>query len=309
MHNFREDYKKAIKKLPEFHMDADRVSDELHHRKMVSARRRKTVISAVSAACVLILCSVGTVSALSYYSSRITVEGNGFSFLGKGAGTIEEMMEESPDGKDDSGMSMAQTMDGEGSLAKGNVEGSDFAEADGFFEAGGGAFDIEEEPAEGYASLEAEVEDIAERTYDTIEEFYSNEDILIAIPELEWLGDMSQLTQQQVIVSDGPFPMVYVSADFGEQSFFMTQMDNRESESYASSTVFSGDAVNERMLINDQGMEYQVFDSVENGEVISTHAAISINGRDLILNFFHYESSVVDAVLKQLDVSIYFIEE
>lgn len=303
MRNFREDYKKAIKKLPEFHMDADRVHDELHHRKMVSARRRKKLISAVSAACVLILCSVGTVSALSYYSSRIIVERNGFSFLGKGAQTEEEMLADLSD----------MPAEGENDMARGadreTVSDAWNAGEDDFLEAGGGVFGKERDSAEEYAYLEAEVEDINERTYDSIEEFYRNEDIVIAIPEPEWLGDVSQLTQQQVIVSDGCFPMVYVSMDFGEQSFFMSQTDNRESEGYASSTVFSGDAVNERSLVNDQGMEYCLFDSVEDGEVISTHAAISINGRDLILNFFHYESSVVDAVLKQLDVSIYFIEE
>ena len=63
-----------------------------------------------------------------------------------------------------------------------------------------------------------------------------------------------------------------------------------------------------REVANEQGLVYQVFDSVEDGEVISTHAAISVNGRDLTFSFSGYKIDEVDAVLKQLDVSIYFVE-
>jgi len=102
---------------------------------------------------------------------------------------------------------------------------------------------------------------------------------------------------------------VRVHVAFGEKIFSMTQADNRGVEGYASSSVFMGNMVNQRELENDQGFVYQMFDSEEDGEKISTHAAISLNGRDLILNFWRFEEQEIDTILKQLDVTIYFKEE
>ena len=146
-----------------------------------------------------------------------------------------------------------------------------------------------------------------EREYDSVEAFRQNEDVVIAIPEIAWLGQPEEVESQLVLVTDA-MQMVYVSIDFGEKHFFMRQTDNREYPNYASSTVYPGEAVNVREVANEQGLVYQVFDSVEDGEVISTHAAISVNGRDLTFSFSGYKIDEVDAVLKQLDVSIYFVE-
>ena len=288
MRNFREEYKKSVGELPEFHMDADRVKDELHHRKMVAARRRKTMISVVSAACLFLLCSVGTVTAVNYHSSRIRVERNGFSFLGEEAADCG-VAENTPE------IASFKAVAGEGGIAAYNgTEEADETEG----EIVGEAYED---------ALECEVEIVEAREYDSVEEFRKNEDVVIAIPELTNLGSAEALKSQQVMISDA-MQMVYVSIDFGEKHFSMRQTDNREYPAYASSTVYPGEAVNVREVVNEQGLTYQIFDSVEGEEVISAHAAISVNGRDLTFTFSGYKNDEIDAVLKQLDVSIYFVE-
>lgn len=288
MRNFRKEYKKSIEELPEFHMDADRVKDELHHRKVVAARRRKSMISVASAACLFLLCSVGTVAAVSYHSSRIQVERNGFSFLGEGAAECG-VAEDTPEIASFKAAPQEDRIAAyDGTKKADGIEGEIFNDA--------------------YAdAVECEVEVVEEREYDSVEEFRQNEDVVIAIPEFTSLGSSEELKSQLVMVSD-MMQMVYVSIDFGEKHFSMRQTDNREFPIYASSTVYPGDAANIREVVNEQGLTYQVFDSVEGEEVISVHAAISVNGRDLTFNFSGYKNEEVDAVLKQLDVSIYFVE-
>lgn len=272
LRNFREEYSKALQELPEFHMDADKVRDEGYHHRMAAARRRKMFISAASVACLFLLCSVGTAVAMNYQSGRIEVARNGFSFLGEGAKEIST----------------------DEAAFTGHMDGGDHDAAEACEEGEDAFFMVEEQ-------------ELVERTYDSIEEFYENESIVIAIPEIEWLGDKAELEEERVVVMD--FMPVSVRISFGEKIFMMSQADNRETPTYASSTVFMGDAANERNFTTQQGITFKVFDSVEGDKVISTHAAISVNGRDIIYNFWGYKNDEVDAVLKQLDVSIYFREE
>lgn len=300
LRNFREEYSKALQELPEFHMDVSQIRSKEIQVRMARARRRKMLIPAVSAACIFLMCGVGA-AAMNYQSSRIQVERNGFSFLGQGV---------APDGEaaggaasaggaalSEGGASQAETAEDTGVAYALNKR----AEEEGFPEAQG------ESAQDGVAvaQIVAEV-DCTDITYDSIEEFRRCEDMVIAIPEAEWLGDPEELEDQFVTVN---MMHVMVSMSFGEKRFFMSQADNREFPNYASSSVFMGDAANERTLTNDQGMTYTLFDSVEEDQVVSTHAALSANGRDIIYTFFGYESEEVDAVLKQLDVSIYFREE
>ena len=280
MRNFREEYSKSVSELPEFHMDADRVKDELHHRRMVAERRRKMIISVASAACLFLLCSVGTVTAVNYHSGRIKVERNGFAFLGEGAEAFDER----------------ESMPEIASFKAGPQEG-------GIAASGGN----QDEDGGEQQAVDCETEIVEEREYDSVEAFRQNEDVVIAIPDLTWLGPAEDIESQRVVITD-ILQMVYVSVNFGEKRFDMRQTDNREYPSYASSTVFTGEAANEREVTNEQGLVYQVFDSVEGEEVISTHAAISVKGRNLTFSFSGYKNDEVDAVLKQLDVSIYFVE-
>lgn len=307
MRNFREEYKKSVGELPEFHMDADRVQDELHHRRMVAARRRKTMISVASAACLFLLCSVGTAAAVNYHSSRIEVERNGFSFLGEGAVACDEAEDVPeiaafraiPQEEQIASYDPAKDAGSGKEKAAGGTKEEEAAENDGRESKAVSKVSVD--------TMECEAELVEEREYDSVEAFRQNEDVVIAIPEIAWLGQPEEVESQLVLVTDA-IQMVYVSIDFGEKHFFMRQTDNREYPNYASSTVYPGEAVNVREVANEQGLVYQVFDSVEDGEVISTHAAISVNGRDLTFSFSGYKIDEVDAVLKQLDVSIYFVE-
>lgn len=272
MLNFREEYQKEWKKSPKFCMEAGRVQDELHHRRMMAARRRRMVVSVASAACLCLVCSLGTVTAMNYYSSRITMERGGFIFLSPQAQENNEA----------AGGAVFQ-------MAKETV-----SEA------------VLEENVQPVAEVSSEI--VSERCYDSLEAFWEAEDIQIAIPELSQLGSEDKIEEQNILVVD-TLDYVSVSMVFEDRHFFMSQTDHRERPIYSSSSAFMGECVNERQIKNDAGPICQVFDSKEEGVITSTHAAISINGRDLVLTFWGYKNSEIDAVLKQLDVSMYFTEE
>ena len=273
MLNFREEYYKELKKSPKFCMEAGRVQDELHHRKMMAARRRRMFVSVASAACLFLVCSLGTVTAMNYYSSRITMERGGFTFLSP----LAQEKNEAP---------------GEGAAFQMAKETATEA--------------VLEENVQQVAELSSEI--ISERSYDSLEEFWGAEDIRIAIPKLSQLGSEDKMEEQNILVVD-TIDYVSVFIVFEDRHFFMSQTDYRDHPIYSSSSAFMGECVNERQVKNDAGPVWQVFDSKEEGVITSTHAAISINGRDLVLTFWGYKNSEIDAVLKQLDVSIYFIEE
>lgn len=301
MRNFRDAYKHAVDELPEFHMDVGRVRDEHHHRRMVAARRRRAFVSAAAAACVFLICGVGTATAMNYYSSTIKVREHGFSFQGKDAVILLE--ENSQDnnavnGDDADNGRIEAARAGGGEMAAGQDVPA------GTFQEGSGSGPYETEPA----GVEAVVQDLDETRYDTIEEFRAAEDVTIAIPDITWLGDPEEIECQEVILFGDP-PKVMVRIRTQESSFYMSQDDNRAHPNYASSKVFSGDVVNERMITNDQGLAYTVFDTQEDGEITATHAAVSINGRDLTLDFYGYDEETVSSVLKRLDLSIYVTDE
>ena len=43
MNNFRKEYGQAMKELPEFHMEAECVQDELHHHRMQKQSRNRRI--------------------------------------------------------------------------------------------------------------------------------------------------------------------------------------------------------------------------------------------------------------------------
>lgn len=286
LRKFREEYSKAMKSLPEFHLDAAAVKDETHHRKMVSVRRRKRVTSMAAAACIFLLCSIGTATAVSFQNSKVEIDNYGFAFLRGDTEVAPETGEAGGGEPVMTAMMKSVASDDEGVVG------------------------IAQEPGKEAAPIEAEAEvvDAQERIYETIADFRRSEDIVMALPKIAWLGTMEELEKQLVIVSD-VVARIHVIIEFEEKSFTMTQADNRGYSAYASSTTFLGEVANKRTFVNEQGLVYQVFDSVEEGEIISTHAAISVNGRDLTFSFSGYEKDEVDAVLKQLDVNVYFVEE
>lgn len=140
-------------------------------------------------------------------------------------------------------------------------------------------------------------------SYDSLEEFLAEETVTVAIPDCELLG-MEFEIENIMVMKD--FPSLMVRLQEGERIFTLHQRDNREYKQYASSTVFMGESVNERDFINGQGLAYVVFDTMEEGVITATHAVISINGRDLSMDFYGFEQETVENVLTGLDLSIYF---
>lgn len=295
MHNFREAYKSAVNELPGLRMDACRVQDELHHRRMAAARRKKTFMSAAAAACVFLVCGVGTAAAVNYSGSEIKIFNNGFSFTNQKAAA---------DGSE------GALPEAEAPVAAG---GADSAAVAAYSEGAARDRSADTGSAENAmgGALEPEVLEIVPietREYSTVEEFLAQEDIVIAIPPIEWLGEEEDLDWQQVVVADA-MNVVTVNYSFEDDKFFsIRQDDNRDTLSYASSSTYMGDAVNERYYTNEQGLQYMLFDSEENGRITSIHAAVCVNGRDITLNFFEYDEETVENVLEQLDLSIYFTE-
>lgn len=295
MHNFREAYKNAVNELPGFRLEACRVQDELHHHRMTAARRKKTFISAAAAVCVFLICGAGTIAAVSYRGSEVKIFNNGFSF------TNQTDCEEKCD--------LSRAAAGESVLA-GGAETAAAAAYPGETPSDRAVDGRNAKNAMGGAlePVELEAVPIETREYDTVEEFLAGEDIVIAIPPADWLGEEENLDWQKVVVADA-MNMVNVSYSFKDDSFFsMHQDDNRGTRGYASSSTYMGEAVNERDFINEQGIQYTLFDSEEDGKIVSTHAAVCVNGRDITLDFFEYDVETVEKVLYQLDLSIYFTE-
>lgn len=263
MRNFREAYRDSMKELPEFHMEAGDIQDEIRHasfvRRNAAAARHRILARGVTAAALFLVCGVGTVTAMNYRSGIIEVRGNGYSVVSEGTQIV--------------------SCDEEG----------------------------EEVPVctEEEAVYEEIVECCEPETYDSLESFYAAEDIAAAIPDPQWF-DTSFDSQQVMVMEQGEHIMISFSGE--NASFHMSQWDTRGYEGYASSTAYMGESVNERSFINNQGLDYVMFDTVEDGEITSTHAVISVNGRNLSLDFYGFEEAAIESILNKLDLSVYFRE-
>ena len=272
MIKFRNAYREAAGELPEFHMEASQVQDELHHHRMQMQRRRYLIARGCTAAAVFLLFGAGTVAAKNYRDSNIRVSDNGFVITSAG-----EDQEGLPDGRNLPDPASILSL--------------------------GGAFSIEE----GIPDDEMEVYEPEITEYNSIEEFLTVSNVTAAIPDKELFGET--FTGENVdVVEDGSEVSIYLYNE--NVSFFMIQFDNREYEGYSSAASFSGSSSNERSYINSQGLNYVVFDSVnEKGETESVHAAISVNGRDLTLTFQGFEETVIEKILYTLDLTVYFQDE
>lgn len=232
-------------------------------------------VKGVAAAAILAVCSAGTATAVNYHKSQIRVEEQGYSVTG----TAQE-------GVYDSAKKAGAEPDAyspEGRMAAGNMSGNPSVEEYG-------------------------CEEITEqqREYDSVEEFRSSEQITMALPEPEWLGETE--LKAQIYVSGNSDTVTAMLFGGEERSLFVTQWDTRGYESFGSATSYMGDSENERSFTNAQGFSYVMFDSVEGEEILSTHAVISVEGRELSLDFTGYEEAVIERVLRDLDLSVYFRE-
>ena len=280
MDKFQDAYREAVEELPGFHMDADRVQDELHHYKMLKQGRKYLITRGCTAAAVFLLCGAGTVAAKNIRDSIIRVNDSGFVITSENAAPDTENRKGLPDTT-----SILKT---------------------------GGVFSIEDDFPDEDALEEVEVVEYDPQTneYVSLETFLAQSDVAaeVPVPDKGLLG--MEFTSEKVLVIDGGKHIFISLYNEDEDMYFsLTQADNRGYESYSSATAYMGESRNERSFTNSQGMNYVVIDSVdENEKVMSVHAAISVNGRDLTLSFEGFDESAVEKVLYELDLSGYFQE-
>ena len=70
-----------------------------------------------------------------------------------------------------------------------------------------------------------------------------------------------------------------------------------------------GEVANERSYTNRQGVNFTMFDTVEQGSVDAVHAVVSLNGRDLVMDFKGIAGQEVEKILDTLDMTVYFGQE
>ena len=290
MDKFRDAYQEACKELPAPSMDLEKVRDEARHQRMLRNRRRYMITKGCTAAAVFVLCGAGTVAAKNYRDSVIEVREKGFTITSSRDMPAETRNQKSQEYEPD--VASFLKMGGVFSIEEGIPEGEELTgQGDG--KDVGGAYIVE-------SMIEYDI-----REYDSIESFWETETVTAVIPEKTLFEE--EFTRESVqVLDEGRRVMASMSND--DVYFFMTQSDNRDCESYSSSTTYDGQCANKRNFTNNQGMSFVMFDSVdEEGNVISIHAVISANGWDLSMTFEGFGEDVVEKVLKTIDLSAYFL--
>lgn len=190
------------------------------------------------------------------------------------------------------------TVDG---VSDATTAGADGGAPEAYNEMGGVLESADEVPSSDKLSKEQISET---REYSSVQEFREAETMTAAIPDAETFG--VAFTQESVSVTERLLNVSYLG---DEGCFLMCQQDNREYPDYSAATSYTGESAHERYFTNSQGLCYLVFDTVENGQIESTHAVISVNGRDLTLNFMGFSQDIIEDVLRTLDLSVYFMDE
>ncbi len=280
MDKFRDAYREASKELPRMSLSAKEVQDELHHARMRRQRRKVLMAKGCVAATVFLLCGVGTIAAKSYRDSVISMRENGFAVTRSGEG-------DGPSVDDD-------LLSGAGEMGKLRDIASNFSL--------GGVFPIAD------TIPDPQVIDIEEESveYDSLEAFLAAEETVIAIP-VKSLFEREFASERVCVFGGGED--IYMDLRNEDSWFSLHQTDNRQYESYSSATAFMGQNCNERNFTNSQGLNYKVFDIVDqSGELESVHAVISVNGRDLTVSFGGFEENEIQRILNSLDLTVYFME-
>lgn len=304
MPKFQDAYQDAVDALPKCHMEVEDVLDEAHHdgfaarlEKRSKAYKALNRVAAVVAG-LFVVCGVGTVTAMNYQKSIIKVEDTGYSIVSQKVAETEVVAAEA-----DAGMAVAEERNYRAEIAEEEKETIYQKFVEEITAEQDEARKMKDEVATDAEELYAVVKTEEPTSYASVEEFRRKENITVAIPGAELLGEVFEEKNIMVLDEGRYFSLMYHSP---EKQFGLVQQDTRDYEQYASSTTYMGESENERNFVNEQGLTYVVFDTVENGEIQSTHAVISVNGRDLCLDFYGFEENVIEDVLKQLDLSIYF---
>lgn len=268
MNKFRNAYQEAVDAVPVPQFDTEGLQEELIRRQRRELRRRKALVKGCAAAAVFLLCGVSTATAKNYIRSTIEIGGNGFT-----------------------------------------VTGSEEDEGEPFSEVGGGISRERIVPGEDCFAEDCFIEETTvteETVYTDMESYLEQSAAAEKLPDISFLGEVFPDTEVGVLDDN---TNICVRLWTKEKFFFLMQYDHREAASYGSSAVYMGESVNERNYINSQGLSYVVFDTMsEEGSIESTHAVISVNGRDLTLDFGGFKEEEVEEILNRLDLTFYFCE-
>ena len=271
MRSFREEYRREMDSVGTFHLDIERVSDEIHHHKLQKARRRRIVMSAASAAAVFLLLG-GVATAMNYGSSFIQVRDNGFSITSEKWRDTESETE--TEGVEDTGQPLALTRERSRQMPE---------------------------------EIEAEciVYEMEIKEYDSLAAFLEESTVVVPLPDMQLLG--GDAAEQNIHVLGD---QLYISLlDTQERFFSIMQMDHRGSQAYASSSAYGGEAANERNFTTSQGYTYKVIDIIDGSDVSNIECAISLYGRDLLVGFRGYTQEEAYAVLQSMDLGVYLVGE
>lgn len=270
MRSFREEYQREMNRVGTFHLDVERVSDEIHHHKLQKARRRRRILSATSAAAVFLLLG-GVTTAMNYGGGFIQVRDNGFSITSEKWRDTDS--ETGTEGVGDTGQPLALAGEQPGQM-----------------------------PAE--AEAECIVYEMEVREYDSLDAFREESTVVVPIPDMQLLG--GDLPEQDIHLMGN---QLYICIrDTQERIFSIMQMDHRESQAYASSSAYGGEAANERNYTTSQGYTYKVIDIIDDSDVSNIECAISLYGRDLLVGFRGYTQEEAYAVLQSMDLGVYLNE-
>lgn len=165
----------------------------------------------------------------------------------------------------------------------------------------GGVFSTEDDIPED-AVIELLEPQIVE--YDSFERFLAEGNVTVAA--LDEVFSEEGFACERVLVMDQGRE-VHIDLMNEQRSFSLLQLDYRDAVSYSSSISYMGQSDNERNVINSQGLNYVVFDTLdESGQIEAIHAVISLNGRDLAFTFRGFEEKEIETILENLDLAIYF---
>ncbi len=151
--------------------------------------------------------------------------------------------------------------------------------------------------------LEAKV--MSQTEYSSLEEFKEAEQIPIALPETDLLGEQV-ISEYYVVLGDH-----YLKARIETEGrfFMLDQVYFGNTDGHVSSTVYPEGVCNERSYTTIKGYTYTIIDSVcEQGECPDIHAAISIGDYELIANFTGYTQEEAYVILDNIDLSVYLNE-
>lgn len=287
MKNFRDEYRKAMDCLKVPVVTPEQILDEGRQKKILKMKRRRQFIAIGSAACLFLLCSVGVAGAAGYAKSMIKANDCGFQTSGMSTAQIPPELEIQTEECGEEGFDSAATDN--------NVEGT----------SGYSTEDKQrqyEETADGAQAAVCDVEKLEENAYTSFDEYRKAEDMPLAIPPLDLLGE--EIISQEYFVTGGNFLLVRLEAE--SCCVIISQSYYGDMKSHASSTVYAGGVCNERTYITESGFDWLVVDSVcEAGEPSRIHAAVSVGDYELIVDFSGYAEEEAFSILNAMDLTIY----